>query len=156
MKKINAVKLTASILLCQLAGIIGSVFTASSVRSWYSTLEKPFFTPPNWLFGPAWITLYLLMGISLYIVWEHARGSKTAALSAFAVQLVLNALWSILFFGLRMPLIAFIELAILWLAILSTLILFYRKSATAAYLLIPYLVWVTYAGALNLMIHLLN
>ena len=107
MVKINYFKLVLSIIVCQLAGFIGSFFTVSSVSSWYLTLNKPFFNPPSWLFGPVWITLYLLMGISLYIIWNKGitnNQSKIAVL-IFAIQLILNSLWSIIFFGLKTPLI---------------------------------------------------
>jgi tryptophan-rich sensory protein len=158
MIKINYWKLAASIVICQLAGIIGSFFTVSSVNTWYIGLTKPSFNPPNWVFSPVWITLFLLMGISLYIVWDKGiktKQSKTAV-SIFGVQLVLNTLWSILFFGLKSPLYAFIEIIFLWAAILLSIIFFYRISRTAAYLLIPYLLWVSFAAFLNYFIVYLN
>lgn len=158
MVKINYLKLIPSIVICQLAGIIGSFFTSSSVSNWYLTLNKPFFNPPSWVFGPVWITLYLMMGISLYIVWNGGLRNKHAkiAITIFGIQLLLNSLWSILFFGLQSPLSAFIEIVLLWGAILATIIYFYRISKIASYLLIPYFLWVSFAAVLNLAIVYLN
>ncbi len=158
MAKINYWKLIPSIIICQLAGIIGSIFTVSSVSTWYLTLNKPFFNPPSWVFGPVWIMLYFLMGISLYIVWNKGIGSKESkiAISVFGVQLILNALWSIIFFGLRLPLFAFIEIIFMWLAIIATIVYFYRISKVASYLLIPYILWVSFAAILNFAIYYLN
>jgi translocator protein len=149
-------KLVVAIVLCQLAGIIGSVFTISSISSWYAELSKPFFSPPNWVFFPVWISLYLLMGISLYLVWKKGWKENKKALSFFGIQLFLNALWSPIFFGLKNPLLAFIEIIFLWLAILLTIIHFYKVSKPAAYLLIPYILWVSFAALLNFFIFLLN
>ena len=152
MKKIW--KLFISIFLPFLASAIGGLFTASSVSTWYVTLNKPSFNPPSWIFGPVWTILYLLMGISLYLVWIK-KYSKPAFV-VFGLQLVLNALWSILFFGLNVPLYAFIEIVFLWVAILMTIIYFYRINRTSAYLLIPYILWVSFATVLNFAIFLLN
>ena len=151
-------KLAASILLCQLAGVIGSFFTSSSVSTWYLTLKKPFFNPPNWLFGPVWVSLYLLMGVSLYLVWnrEIRSAQSKKALYLFGVQLILNVLWSALFFGLRSPLSALIGIVVLWIVILFTIKYFYNVSKAAAYLLIPYILWVSFAMALNFSISWLN
>mgnify|MGYP002639638015 CR=1 FL=1 len=156
--KINYWKLVASIVICQLAGIIGSFFTVSSVSTWYLTLNKPFFNPPSWVFGPVWILLYFLMGISLYIIWNKGIGSKESkiAISVFGVQLILNTLWSIIFFGLNLPLFAFIEIILMWLAIIATIVYFYRISKVASYILIPYLLWVSFAAILNFAIYYLN
>jgi len=150
-------KLVTSIIICQLAGIIGSVFTMPAIGSWYAGLKKPSFNPPNWLFGPVWGLLYLLMGISLYLVWskKELAGAKTA-LIFFAIQLLLNTLWSIIFFGLRLPLAAFLEILVLWLFILLTILKFFPLSKVAAYLLIPYLFWVSFASLLNFYIARLN
>ncbi|MFH2020421.1 MAG: DUF1295 domain-containing protein [archaeon] len=143
-----------SILLCLSAGFFGSFFTFTSIGSWYSTLNKPFFNPPNWLFGPVWTTLYILIGISLYIAIKNGADKK--AIIVFGVQLALNTLWSILFFGLRNPLVAFIEIIILWITILINIILFKKFSKSAAYFLIPYLLWVSFAAVLNFFIVALN
>jgi tryptophan-rich sensory protein len=156
--KINYFKLLASVLLCQFAGVIGSVFTASSLTDWYSLLEKPVFNPPSWVFFPVWTLLYTLMGISLYIVWEkglHDRKVKIGLL-IFGIQLVLNIFWSFLFFGLRSPYYGFVEIIFLWLAILLTIVQFRKISKTASYLLIPYILWVSFAALLNYNLWTLN
>lgn len=156
--KIKVIKLIISILIVQLAGIIGSIFTSSSVSTWYQSLVKPSFTPPNWIFGPVWIILYLLMGIALYLVWGKGFKNKGVKIAVyiFILQLILNLLWSFLFFGLNNPLYAFIEIIVLWILILINIILFYRISKTSAYLLLPYIFWVTFAAVLNFTILLLN
>jgi benzodiazapine receptor len=151
-------RLVISILVCQMAGLIGSIFTMPSIPTWYASLAKPWFSPPNWLFGPVWITLYLLMGISLYLVWDRGlekRGVKKA-LSVFGIQLVLNALWSFLFFGLLSPILGLVCIVMLWFAILASIILFYRIDRRAGIILLPYIIWVTIATLLNLYIWLLN
>lgn len=158
MKKKTFFRLIASIMLCQFAGIIGSVFTMPAIGGWYSTIQKPFFTPPNWVFAPVWTTLFLLMGISLFLVWEKGLVEKKSqvAVGVFGFQLVLNVLWSVLFFGLQNPFLAFIEIVFLWLSILATIILFYRISKKAGILLIPYLLWVCLATFLNYSVWILN
>jgi translocator protein len=158
MAKTNYTKLIVSIIVCQLAGVIGSLFTISSVSTWYLTLNKPFFNPPSWLFGPVWIILYLLMGVSLYLVWNKGIKSKQSKIGIilFGAQLFLNSLWSVLFFGLKLPLFAFVEIILLWVGIVLTIIYFYRISKVASYLLIPYLVWVGFASVLNFFIYYLN
>ncbi|MBU0470107.1 MAG: tryptophan-rich sensory protein [Nanoarchaeota archaeon] len=158
MKKIDYWKLTTSLLLCQFAGVIGSFFTISSVSTWYMALNKPAFNPPKDIFSPVWIMLYLLMGISLYLIWNKGIRSKQSktAVSIFGIQLALNTFWPILFFGLRLPLSAFIEIIILWIAILLTMIHFYKISKTASYLLIPYFLWVSFATVLNFFLFYLN
>jgi benzodiazapine receptor len=153
---INYFKLIFSIVICQLAGVIGSFFTVSSVSTWYVTLNKPFFNPPSWLFGPVWITLYFLMGISLYLIWNNVDKDTKSARIVFFVQLGLNTLWSLLFFGLKSPFLAFIEIIVLWLFILLNILFFYQKSKAASYLLIPYFVWVSFASVLNFSIFYLN
>jgi benzodiazapine receptor len=156
--KIQYLKLLASIIICQAAGVIGSIFTASSIPTWYAQLRKPTFNPPNWIFGPVWILLFLLMGISLYLLWSEglqADGVKEA-LIVFSVQLILNIIWSILFFGLKNPFLAFIEIIALWLTILLTMLLSYKVSPAASYLFIPYMLWVSFAAVLNLYIFRLN
>lgn len=158
MKRHDYYKLAASIGICELAGIIGSVFTAGSVSGWYVTLAKPALTPPGWIFGPVWITLYALMGIALFLVWRggiNTRQSKIAV-GVFLFQLLLNALWSIIFFGLQLPGIALAEIIVLWIAIVASIIAFARVSRTAAWLLIPYLLWVSFAMYLNYGIYILN
>lgn len=156
--KINVLKLVVSIVICQLAGIVGSIFTYGAVSEWYPTLIKPWWTPPNWLFAPVWITLFTLIGISLYIVWDKWLEKKEVktAMYVFGVQLILNILWSVIFFGLKSPLFGFIEIVILWIAILVTMIKFYKISRASAYILVPYIIWVTIAAALNFSILILN
>ncbi|MBT7902758.1 tryptophan-rich sensory protein [Candidatus Woesearchaeota archaeon] len=154
--KINYVKLISAIILCQLAGIIGSLFTANSVKTWYTTINKPIFNPPSWIFSPVWITLFILMGVSLYIIWNQGFKKNKTEITIFGIQLILNTFWSIIFFGLKNISLAFVEIIILWIMILFTLIFFYKKSKTAAYLLIPYLLWVGFATILNLSILILN
>lgn len=147
-------KLIISLILPFLAMSIGGLFTASSVSAWYIELQKPGFNPPSWVFGPVWAILYLLMGISLYLIWVN-KFNKPAFI-AFGVQLFLNVLWSIIFFGMKLPLLAFIEIILLWVAILTTIIYFYRLNKISAYLLIPYLLWVSFATVLNFFIFYLN
>ncbi len=151
-------KLVVSIIVCQLAGVIGSIFTTPAIPSWYATLKKPSFTPPNWLFGPVWITLFVLMGTAAFLVWDKGLNNKQVkiALSIFAVQLVLNVLWSAMFFGLRSPLAGLIEIVILWTAILFTILSFFKVSQAAGFLLIPYILWVSFAAVLNFSIWRLN
>lgn len=158
MKAKNIGLLIACIIACQLAGAIGSLFTFSAIPAWYATLNKPFFSPPNWLVGPAWLTLYTLMGIALYLVWAKRKenAKANAAIAVFGVQLALNALWSILFFGLRSPLLGLVEIIALWLAILFTILKFHAVSKKAARLLVPYILWVSFASALNFAIVVLN
>ena len=145
-------------IICEVAGIIGSIFTTPAISSWYLTLNKPFFTPPNWLFAPVWLTLYALMGIAAYMVYVKGISAKIVrtALIIFAVQLGLNIAWSAIFFGLKNPLGGFVEIVVLWLAILLTIIYFYRVSKPAGLILIPYILWVTLASALNLFVIILN
>jgi tryptophan-rich sensory protein len=149
-------RLTASIALCQGVGIIAGLLTSQSVRTWYMALEKPWFTPPGWVFAPAWLTLYLLMGIALYLVWQKKGVEKRTAVIAFLVQLTLNGFWSLIFFGLHSPFWAFVEISLLWFAIFFTILLFMRISPTASYLLFPYLLWVSFASVLTFSIWRLN
>ena len=152
------VKLVVSIVVCQCAGLIGSVFTAPAIPTWYAALEKPPFTPPSWLFAPAWVTLYLLIGIAAFLVWKrglHERETRIA-LIIFLVQLILNSLWSVAFFGMKSPLFGLIVIIVLWLAILLTILWFFRISKAAGILLIPYILWVSFATALNIAILTLN
>jgi len=156
--KLNFPRLLVSIFMCQLAGIIGSIATYPSIPGWYASLDKPWFTPPNWVFGPVWITLFTLMGVSLYMVWDKGlkKEETRTAIKVFGAQLSLNALWSILFFGLRNPLLAFIEILPLWISIAISMLLFYRISRPAGILLVPYLAWVSLASMLNYYMWILN
>lgn len=154
----NIFRLALAILICQAAGVLGSLFTFQAISGWYQALAKPFFTPPNWAFGPVWLTLYTLMGVSLYLVWTaglHKKEVRTAVW-VFGAQLFLNAIWAPIFFGAQQVLLAFVVIAALWAAILATIFAFYRISKTAAYLLVPYIAWVTVAAALNYSVWVLN
>jgi len=158
MGKVTAgVGLLVWIALSLLAGVIGSLFTAHSVTTWYVALAKPSWTPPSWLFGPVWTVLYLLMGLAAWLVWRKGGfAAATAPLALFLVQLALNTTWPILFFGLRRPGLAFGEIVLLWCFILATTIAFWCRRPAAAYLMLPYLGWVSFALALNLSIWRLN
>lgn len=147
----SSTKLLLAILLCQSAGGVGAAATSRSVNSWYRDLEKPSFNPPGWVFGPVWTVLYSLMGIALYLATESETGVRERRLaeSIFGGQLLLNAAWPLLFFGRRLPLAALIEIVALWSAIVATIMTFWRLSKTAAILLVPYLVWTTFAAILN-------
>jgi tryptophan-rich sensory protein len=150
------IKLLICIIVCQAAGGIGAIFTMPAISGWYRSLQKPFFNPPDWIFSPVWIFLFLLMGISLYLVWDRGARENKKSIFIFGVQLVLNIFWSIIFFGLKSPGFAFLEIIILWLAILATIISFYKISKTAGLLLIPYILWVSFALILNLFLWRLN
>lgn len=158
MKIQNVFKLFISIVIAQLAGIIGSFYTFDSIPNWYKTLIRPEFAPPNWVFGPVWTTLYVLMGISAYIIWSKGYNDKKVklALSVYLGQLLLNALWSILFFGLQDIRSAFIEIIALWLMIALNIFLFGKISKLAGYLLVPYILWVSFASFLNYSFMVLN
>jgi translocator protein len=144
-----------SVIVCEAAGLVGSAFTISAIPTWYQTLNKPWFTPPNWLFAPVWLTLYLLMGVTLYLLWGK-RQQAGAALAAFAAQLLLNVAWSVVFFGAHELFYGFAVIAALWTAVLVTIVLSFRVSHGAAALLVPYVVWVTIASALNYYVWVLN
>jgi translocator protein len=146
--------LLVSIVVCELAGIVPSFLTANDVATWYTTLQKPGFTPPSWVFGPVWTTLYLLMGIALYLVWR--RGDNRFALAVFAVQLLLNAGWTLVFFGMRWPAGGLAVIVALLVAIVATMVTFARIDRRAALLLVPYLCWVGFATLLNYELWRLN
>ena len=158
MKLKKIFKLILSVLICQSAGIVGSFFTAPAISSWYVTLEKPSFAPPNWVFAPVWISLFTLMGIAFYLIWEKGIDRKKVRrlLFIFCIHLGLNALWSVLFFGLKSPLLAFFEIIILWLFILWITYKFYKVYKLAGILLLPYLFWVSIAAVLNFFIWKIN
>ena len=161
MKINNTLKLIIAIVVSELAGIIGSVFTAPAISSgWYATLIRPALNPPAWVFGPVWTTLFALMGISLFLIWKSdpsvAPKERRRGGILFFIQLALNTLWSIIFFGLHSPGGALVEIIFLWLAILATIIAFAKISKPAAWLLVPYILWVSFAGYLNYSIWVLN
>jgi len=179
----NIFKLILSIVICELAGIAGVIFTGPVVKSaWYQDLNKSSLNPPNWVFGPVWTALFLLMGVSLYLVWLKNWKGETSqdiilpkkawnplsqklwegswkeenVISIFLLQLILNIIWPVLFFGLQFPGLAFFELLMLWFAILYMIINFYRISKLAGLLLLPYILWVSFAGLLNFIIWIIN
>jgi benzodiazapine receptor len=158
MKLTIVIKLIICLALTFSAAFVGSIFTRDAVTDWYATLSKPSFTPPDWLFGPVWTILYLLMAISAFIVWQKglANTAVKIALILYLIQLILNALWSVIFFGLKLPLPAFIETLLLWSAIVFTILAFARVSMLSALLLIPYILWVSFAAVLNFFIWFLN
>jgi len=181
MKYNNAIKLTVSIIICELAGVIGSAFTMPAIKGWYAGLVKPSFNPPNWLFAPVWTTIFVLMGIALYLVWDKqfvpankldfkgkkpwnnlskkflsGKWQKANIILIFSVQLILNILWSVIFFGAQSTGMGFFVLLMLWFSIIFTIINFYRVSKLSALLLAPYILWVTFAGVLNFYLWILN
>ncbi len=151
-------RIILSILICQAAGIIGAIFTSTSASTWYTALIKPEFTPPGSVISAVWIMLFTLMGISLFLVWREGMNRQEVrnALYIFAAQLIVNVLWSGAFFGLRSPMAGMIVIAVLWALILFTIIRFWPVSRTAAILLFPYILWVSYAAFLNYSIWRLN
>jgi tryptophan-rich sensory protein len=151
-------KLFISILIPLLVGAISGYFTTSGVNGWYALANKPWFNPPNWIFAPVWTTLYVLMGIALFLVWKSdaATGIKQAAISLFAVQLILNFFWSLIFFKMQQPGWAFAEIILMWVMILLTILSFGKIASTAAWLLVPYICWVSFASLLNYSIWRLN
>jgi translocator protein len=136
---------------------VGGMFTAAAMPEWYMTLAKPAFNPPSWIFGPVWTALYIMMAVAAWLVWKASgfRGAA-AALTVYGVQLGLNLAWSGIFFALRSPGWALVEIVVLWLAILATAVLFFRHSRAAGWLLMPYLLWVSFAAVLNGAIWRLN
>ncbi len=148
-------RLIVSIAVCLGAAGLGSLLTTPALRPWYAGLSKPRWTPPNWLFGPVWTILFIAMAIAAWLIWRKL-GLTAAPMRLFLLQLLLNVAWSALFFGLRSPGLAFAEIVILWFAILATSIEFWKAVRVAGWLLLPYLVWVSYAAALNFSIWRLN
>lgn len=182
MKFDNPLKFIFAVIVAQLAGVAGSLVTLPVIESgWYENLAKPALNPPDWVFGPVWTTLYLLMGVSLYLAWKNnwkvknriiengrkawnpwserlwtGNWQKQNVIAVFGIQLALNLLWSFIFFGLQLPGPAFFEILALWFAALYTLVNFYRISKFAAWLLLPYLIWVSFAAYLNFAVWLMN
>ncbi len=154
----NIYKLIISIAFPLLVGAVAGYFTSGSVVGWYSTLITPSFNPPNWLFGPVWTALYILMGIAFYLVWksEPGNGIKKQAIILYIIQLALNFCWSFIFFYNEAPGAAFAEILLLWIFILLTIIYFFKISKPAGWLMVPYLCWVTFAALLNYSIWQLN
>ncbi len=154
----NTFKLIITVVVSELAGVVGSLFTVSAIPTWYAGLVKPVLNPPSWIFGPVWTTLYALMGVVAFLVWRNGWEKKAVkrALGVFGIQLFLNAIWSIIFFGLHSPGWALVDIIALWLAIVCTIAVFYKISKPAAYLLLPYILWVSFASYLNCSIWMLN
>ena len=151
------VGLTISILVCFAAGAVGGLATATSVNGWYPEINKPSWNPPGWVFGPVWSALYLMMGISAWLVWKSTSFENSKlALGWFGFHLLLNVLWSIVFFGLKQPGWAVVEIVVLWLSIVLTMVFFFRHSRLAAGILVPYWLWVSFATFLNYTIWTLN
>ena len=158
MKKLNtSIKLVCSLLLPLGVGAVAGLFTAKAVPEWYASLTQPTFSPPNWIFGPVWTALYILLGVSLFLVWKlDSVKERNLAILAFLIQLILNFGWSFIFFYFKMIGFALVEIVILWIAIVIMLYLFYKIKPLAAYINIPYLLWVTFASILNSAYYFLN
>lgn len=157
MNKSQIFKLLASLALPLCLGAIAGLFTAEAVPEWYETLNRPSFNPPNWLFGPVWTTLYMLLGISLFLIWKQsASKERNLAIFVFLLQQALNFGWSFIFFYFNMIGFALIEIILLWISIIVMLVLFYKIKPMAAYINIPYLIWVTFAAILNASYYILN
>lgn len=154
----NYKRLGFSLIITQLAGIVGSFFTSPAIPGWFATLEKPFFNPPNWLFGPVWFLLYAMMGVSIYLIWEEVGKNKYTkkAMTLFWIHLFFNATWSIIFFGMQNLLLALVNIVIIWVFIIVLIKEFYSINRVSSYLLIPYLLWVSFATLLNYSIWQLN
>ena len=155
----KAVKIAIALVICLMVGYSASIVTRPSVETWYPTLIKPPFNPPNWIFMPVWTLLYILMAVAAGLVWDKIKEQKETvkmALGFFIIQLTLNAIWSYLFFELKNPMLALIEIVLLWLMIYETYLKFIKINKIAGYLLIPYMVWVAFAAVLNASIWWLN
>jgi tryptophan-rich sensory protein len=153
----NIFKLVVSIALPLAIGSIAGAFTAQAVPEWYATLNKPSFSPPNWLFGPVWSALYFLLGISFFLIWKIAPGKeRNLAIFVFLIQLLLNFGWSFFFFYFKMIGFALVEISLLWISIVIMLILFYKVRPIAAYINTPYFLWVSFATILNAAYYILN
>ena len=157
MKNNLLLKFLVSILLPLSLGAIAGIITAQAIPEWYATLNRPSFNPPNWIFGPVWTTLYILMGISLFLIWKQDPGKeRNRAILIFLFQLLLNFFWSFIFFYFKLMGFALIEIILLWISIVLMLVLFYKIKPIASYINIPYLLWVTFATVLNASYYFLN
>ncbi|MBP6040477.1 MAG: tryptophan-rich sensory protein [Flavobacterium sp.] len=157
MNKIS--RIAIGVIICLAVGYLSGMVTRTSITTWYATLVKPSFNPPNWIFAPVWTSLYVMMGIAAGLIWNQIPSQKeavTKALQFFAIQLVLNALWSYLFFGMHNLMLATIEVVLLWLMIFETYSQFAKINKTASYLMLPYLAWVSFASVLTASIWWLN
>lgn len=157
MKIIDVVKLVVSLAVPLLAGFGSSVFTVNSISTWYATLNKPWFSPPNVVFAPVWTILYILMGLALFLIWRSPRNrTRDIGIALFAAQLAINVIWTLAFFGLQNTLYGLLTIIPLWILIAATIYQFYKVEKWASYLLVPYIVWVSIATALNASVFLLN
>jgi translocator protein len=158
MTRADGLKLATCVVLPMLVGATSGLFTETGPGSWYAGLEKPSFNPPGWALGPVWAALYVMMGLAAFLIWRKGWELRPVriGLTLFAIQLILNGLWTPAFFGLQSPLAGLIVIAFLWVAIVLTLISSAALSALAAGLMVPYLLWVTFAGVLNASIYVLN
>jgi tryptophan-rich sensory protein len=157
MNKISRIAIV--VIICLAVGYLSGMVTRTSITTWYPTLVKPSFNPPNWIFAPVWTSLYVMMGVAAGFIWNQITTQKAAvtkALQFFTIQLVLNALWSYLFFGLHNLMLATIEVVLLWLMIFETYSQFAKINKTASYLMLPYLAWVSFASVLTASIWWLN
>jgi translocator protein len=154
----NILKLVIAVAIPIAVGAISGFFTVTGVQSWYQTINKPSWNPPNWIFGPVWTTLYVMMGIALYLIWKSDSSDmlKKTAIILFAVQLTLNFFWSFIFFNQEQPGWALVEIIVMWVFILVTIFAFAQVSKPAAWLLVPYISWVSFATILNYTIWKLN
>lgn len=154
----NLPKLLIAVVGCELVGFLGTPFTISAIPSWYAVLNKPFFAPPNWIFGPMWTLLYFLMGVAFYLIWKQGFEKKKVKTAGkyFLAQLGVNFVWSPVFFGLRAPFLGLVVIVVMWGLIVATMRKFYPLSRLAFYLLVPYLLWVSFATTLNAAIVMLN
>lgn len=156
-RMVHALSLVVCIGLCLGVAFIGSLATQTSVGDWYKTLQKPTWNPPSYIFGPVWTVLYICMGVSLWCVWiRRGQTPIQGALVLFGIQLLANALWSFLFFGMKNPLWAFWDILVLWVAIAATMVVFWKISKTAGWLFLPYFLWVSFATFLNYTIWRMN
>jgi translocator protein len=154
----NVTKFLLSVVGCEAVGIISIPITSAAIPTWYANLEKPFFSPPNWIFGPVWTVLYFLMGVSLFLIWK-AKGKKQlkfTALTYFSIQLLLNLIWTPIFFGIQSPIVALVVIMLLLFFVFRTMQTFAKISQTAAWILLPYLLWISFATVLNASIVFLN
>ena len=151
-------RLICSVSVCVLTGVLGSFATRDSITTWYGELSRPSFTPPDWTFGVVWPVLYVMMGISAFLIWNMDISTRQVkvALGIFALQLILNGLWTPIFFGLHLIGLALVEIIMMWAAILLTIFAFWRVSKAATLLLLPYILWVSFAVVLNASLFLLN
>ncbi|MBN8544971.1 MAG: tryptophan-rich sensory protein [Ignavibacteria bacterium] len=150
-------KILVAVSIPLLVGSIAGLATTPNIKSWYMYLNKPVFSPPNWIFGPMWSLLYILMGVGLYLIWESEKGGlRTRALKVFFIQLAFNFAWSFIFFEFRLIGVAFFEIILVWISVLAMILTFYPVNKKAALLQIPYILWVTFASALNGAIWILN